>query len=873
VTPRPLRSLLWSLLRQFSLAEWRHHAPRHATAVLAVLLGVALAFSVHLINASALSAFGAAVRAVNGQADARVQAAHGTVADGLYATLAAHPLVSRASPVIDTTVRAGSAAALGAAQDTRAAAPQEGIQLRLIGLDTLVAAPLAPELIPRLDTSAPGVDRLSLFATDTVSLNAAALQALGVQPGQHITVQVGGQRVRLLVAGRLTFGGEPTGVMDIAGAQDRLGLVGRLHRIDLQVVEGRSLADLAEALARDQALPEGVRLQSAQDDAQRVSNVSRAYRVNLTVLALVALFTGGFLVFSILSLSVAKRLQQFALLGVLGLSARERLALVLAESAVVGVVGSALGLALGTGLAAAALRLLGGDLGGGYFTGVAPSLQWSWWAASLYGALGVVAAMAGGWLPARQAQQMAPAQALKGLQADAAGGAGHHAWVGPGLLVLAGGLALLPPVAGVPLWAYLSVAALLMGGIACVPAAVQAVLGRWPAPRSAPALLALERARRLRHTATIAMAGVVASLSLAVALTVMVASFRDSVSTWLDVVLPADLYARLAGGASLPPDGLTALRQVPGVARLQGVRVSDLQLDPRQPPVALISRPLDADLKALPLVSAPWTPPAGADDSTLSSEVGIHVSEAMVALYGARPGQVLALPLVPGQPPVAARVRSVWRDYARQQGAIVMDERDYQRLTGDRQLNDLALWLHPEARTSDVQTAVRHQLTQAGLDGSAVEFAEPRTIREITLKIFDRSFAVTYWLQAVAIGIGLFGTAASFSAQVLARRKEFGLLSHLGFTRRQVLGIVAGEGLALSAVGAAWGVVLGLAVSVVLVHVVNPQSFHWTMEMMVPAGRLLALALAVVAAGTVTAWLSGRQATGPDVVRAVKEDW
>jgi putative ABC transport system permease protein len=124
-----------------------------------------------------------------------------------------------------------------------------------------------------------------------------------------------------------------------------------------------------------------------------------------------------------------------------------------------------------------------------------------------------------------------------------------------------------------------------------------------------------------------------------------------------------------------------------------------------------------------------------------------------------------------------------------------------------------------------------------------------------------------------AIGIGVFGVAASFSAQVLARRKEFGLLAHLGLTRRQILAVVAGEGAAWTGIGAIAGVLLGLAVSVVLVHVVNPQSFHWTMEMNVPGTRLWALCAAVVVSGTVTAWLAGRAAAGRDAVMAVKEDW
>jgi putative ABC transport system permease protein len=173
-----------------------------------------------------------------------------------------------------------------------------------------------------------------------------------------------------------------------------------------------------------------------------------------------------------------------------------------------------------------------------------------------------------------------------------------------------------------------------------------------------------------------------------------------------------------------------------------------------------------------------------------------------------------------------------------------------------------------------VQAAVRALAArQGGGSPDSVEIASVGQIRATSLRIFDRSFAVTYWLQAVAIAIGLFGIAASFSAQVLARRKEFGLLAHLGFTRRQVLAVVAGEGAAWTAIGAVAGLVLGLAVSVVLVKVVNPQSFHWTMDLLVPWARLIALCGAVVVAGTVTAWLAGRAAAGKDVVLAVKEDW
>jgi putative ABC transport system permease protein len=336
------------------------------------------------------------------------------------------------------------------------------------------------------------------------------------------------------------------------------------------------------------------------------------------------------------------------------------------------------------------------------------------------------------------------------------------------------------------------------------------------------------------------------------------------------------------------------------VQRLVTQRNQQFLPDPAQPAVALVARPLfgaadgeDSTLggqrntrsgksgslpDGLPLVGETLQVPAG--------HIGVYVSEAMVDLHGARPGTVYAplsehfKALAPEKYDPAATffIAGVWRDYARQFGTIAIDQADFERLSGDTRVNDLAVWLEPTADLPTVQQALRQLAnTQAGTPngeaGRLMDFGSSRELRATTLRIFDRSFAVTYWLQAIAIGIGLFGVAASFSAQVLARRKEFGLLVHLGLTRRQVLRVVAAEGMAWTTLGAIAGIGLGLAVAVVLVHVVNPQSFHWSMELTLPTLRLLALAATVIVAGTLTAWLAGRAAAGRDAVLAVKEDW
>lgn len=866
--------VVWALLRTFSWQELRLHPWRHSVAVLAVTLGVGLALSVHLINAAALSEFSAAVQTANGEPDAQLRSATGVLDDRWLEAARAHPAVRFASPVLE--LQAVSHTAQG-----------ERVVLRWWGVDALAWGPLQPTLALQ-----PLGDRLDLFASDAVFLNPAAQLALAPQAGQKITLQTGLQQVQLRPAGKLAQPGGPLLVMDIAALQDASQRPGELSRIDLRLQPGSHVQSVFDEIRRSAWMAgppaQALVLQQPGDNASRLSQLSRAYRVNLTVLALVALFTGSFLVFSVLSLSVTQRSGAFALLGVLGLDGRQRQRLVWAESVLLGLVGSVLGIALGTALAWGALLWLGGDLGGGYFDGVAPQLQWDVAAMLGYGALGVCAAVGGGVWPALRVRTMAPALALKGviMQEDHARG-GWTQWVGPGLLLAAAGLAALPPVAGLPLAAYAAVAALLLGGILTLPSLVHsglALLSR-RVQGHALLLLAVERARRFPGTAALATSGVVASLALSVALTVMVSSFRQSVTQWLDVVLPADLYVRAASAAGsatsgtaevLVPEFIAQVRQMAGVQRVEGMRVRPITLASNRAPVVLLAKPLrnasddgagdgqdsDTDANAplpLPLVSRTLPFPRTAQ------HVAVFVSETMVDLYGLRLGQSLALPGI-GDGQTAFVVSGIWRDYARQQGSVVMDRADFVRLTGDRATNELSIHLAPSVQASAVAPLVR-ALAQGSYD-----VVSAQTIRNISLRIFDRSFAVTYWLQAVAIGMGLMGVSASFSAQVLARRREFGLLAHLGFSRRQVLALVAGEGFLWTLLGSLAGVALGLAVSLILVYVVNPQSFHWTMALHVPVGHLLVLAVAVVLSGTLTAWFSGRLAAGQQAVLAVKQE-
>jgi putative ABC transport system permease protein len=309
--------------------------------------------------------------------------------------------------------------------------------------------------------------------------------------------------------------------------------------------------------------------------------------------------------------------------------------------------------------------------------------------------------------------------------------------------------------------------------------------------------------------------------------------------------------------SAAPDEALQArIAAVDGVDRSRFTRHDSLRLVSGEAPVALIARPLAADGSDLPLVGAVRT----------GAQPAIWISEAMHDIYGWRPGQQVTLPLA-GKT-VNLHVAGVWRDYARQSGALLVRLEDYRALTGDMDINDVALWLHRDTSAA----RLRVQLESLPFTG-ALEFAEPGEIRAISLKIFDRSFAVTYLLEVVAIIIGLFGVAATFSAQTLSRAKEFGMLRHIGITRRQILLLLAGEGALLAGLAIAAGFVLGGCISLILVFIVNPQSFHWTMSLHLPWSLLATVAVVLLLSAAMTALMSGRMAVAGSAVRSVREDW
>ena len=855
---------LLAILRALAFAPLRARLRRSVLAVLAIAVGVALGLAVNLVNDAALAEMQQAFRTVSGEADIRIEGVSRTVAESLYGKIGLRSDIEAIAPIIEL--------------DVAVAGKRE--PLKIIGLDPIASVRFTPQLLARNGDQTR--DPLAQFGGTHLNVSPAVLAWL--QAGKTLTLATPKGPRTLDIAAVLAGieSQQRIAVLDIAVAQELFALQGQITRLDVRLMPGVDRAAFLRDIAA--TLPPGVHAVAPEVHEQQAAAMSRAYRVNLTMLAMIALFSGALLVFSTQMLSVAERIGELAFLRVIGVTARGTVGLMLFEAVLLGATGALLGAALGYALAWAALQVLGGDLGAGFFHGTRPALAFSPWTTLLFILLGAGAAILGALIPALAAARTQPAQALKAGTLHDTTGAGPSAAIGAALFVVSALLAFAPAVNGIPVFGYLAISGLLIGTLLLTPA-IAALVFRWGARAlqrfsAVPATLqlAMTRLANAPAQAGISLAAVLAAVSLAGAMAIMVTSFRHSVEDWLEQVLPAPAYLRQAAPGQSKSQGYfdaaaqAAIRATPGVQRTEFVRSEALTLDPARPPVVLVIREFGGDVqsdKRLPIVKR-FAVPAGAAPR-------VWVSESFLDLYRDRlrldaDGAFdLPLPLNPhGISTLRVHVAGVWRDYARQHGSLVISLADYAQATGDSRAHDAALWLRVGVSATALLATLKTRLPGV----HALDIVESADVRAVSLKVFDRTFAVTYALEAVAVLIGLSGMVAAFMGLIVARKKEFGMLRHLGLTRGELTRMLTVEGAALAALGALLGLALGLILAAILVFVINPQSFGWSMDFHLPSFQLAAFSTALVVAAAIAAWLTARHVLGTqDLVRSVREDW
>ena len=834
----------------------RRHLARHpwqiGLSILGIALGVAVALSIDLATESARRAFELATEAVTGRATHQIVGGPSSLAEDIYRTLRLGLGVRQAAAVLEFDV---------------ALADRPGETFHLLGVDPFAERPFRPHLA---DVDASGGTRrdnplamvTNLVARPSTGLiSSATARRLGLRRGDTLAVRVAGTTHRITLIGWL----EPADrlsaralesllVTDIATAQELAGARGRLTRIDLIVPDDAGGRALIRRI-RD-VLPPGAEIVPAGARAEAAASMTHAFTLNLTALSLLALVVGMFLIYNTMTFSVVQRRPLIGMLRALGVTRGEVFTLVMVEALAVGVIGTAVGLLLGLALAHGLLRLVTRTINDLYFVVSVREISVTWAALARSVLLGVGATLVAALAPAAEAGGARPREALSraGLELQAQRTAPRAAMGGLALLV-AGAAALLVPGAGAG-WGFAGLFALLMGAALATPVAAVFLLRAMQAPAGrAFGLLGRMAARGIVAALSrtgVATAALMIAVSATIGVGIMIASFREAVVDWLDGSLQADIYVAppsLIGSrpdATLDPALVRRLAATPGVAGAStsrggvvrgaagSVRIVALGLETGRAPGFKFREGRR---------EAVW--PAFDTGAVI-------VSEPFAYRHGVRAGGTVRLRTDRGERdfPVAG----VFYDYGSSAGTVVMSRRTYDRFWDDPAVSALALYVAPGVDVERLMVTLRERA--AG--GQDVIIRSNRALRDASLEIFDRTFAITAVLRLLIVTVAFVGVLSALMALQLERGREHGILRVLGLTPGQVWGVVTAQTSLMGAVAGLLAVPVGIMLAAVLVFVINRRSFGWTMPLdvaplILAQGLLLAVAAALLA-GLYPAW-------------------
>jgi putative ABC transport system permease protein len=822
---------------------------RAALAALSVALGVSVFLAVRLANRAAVASFDAFAQGVGTGADLIVRADLGPLDEAQLPRLDGLRREAWIRPVLEGSFT----------RDT-GLEPFQVLATDLVGL--AAEAPRDAAGAPDRDPGNRGFwigTGQALLDPEAVLVAPALARSEGLRPGDPLEGTVDGRPVTLRVAGLLP---DPPNrppaqrnllVMDLPAAQRLFHRPGQLDRLDLGWLatspgeasaprgQGAALRAMAAAL-----LPPGWVLEEPEQRAESGRAMSAAFRLNLTVLSLVALAVGAYLLFQAFDAAVNRRRETWALLQALGCPPRRILALVLAEAAILGAAGSLAGIPLGWALAQGAVRGVARTMAALYGAAAARQAGFQALEAAAAFLAGTGTCLAAAWLPARRAAATPPVQLLaRGAEAR------PMRWRGPalgGLALLAAGLAVsfLPHPAPGILWTAFAGSALVLFGGSLATLALLPALG-WPG-RSAAAPWAVRLSLRplLRPTGRhgFAAAALAVAVGMTVGMGVMVRSFEATVRGWIGDSLKADLYVAPLGpgGAAsrhrIGPEVAEALARDPAVAALDRYQQVPLRFRGQTSTLATGDFAVTARLGHLALIQGgSSTEVLGRVHRDGLAAPGAVASETFARRFGLRVGDPVDLP-----GGFRATLRGIYADYGNERGSLLLDRPVFLAWTGDARAASLALYLKPGSDPG--ATAERLARALPGL-----QFRPNGELRAQVLRIFRQTFAITYALEAIGLAVAVAGLGQALAGLALGRRGDIRTLRALGAGDRAVAGVLLGEGLGVAAAGCLGGVGLGLLLSRILVGVLNPQAFGWTLSYRLPWGFLAGLlALCLLAA-------------------------
>ena len=860
--------------RNWYYFTWRHwcRAPWQYLLLLFILaLGVGTFLSIRLANRVALEGFGGFAEVVRGQSDATI------VPLGGYLPVEVAPEIRRLlgdRPVHLIPMRESTAVAAAEMEERAGEGFGRATTLRLLGIDLLGIQNVRP---PESEGGGlfggPGEDegrfRDRLRGAPDVFVAPALAERWQLEEGEDWALLVGDEERNVRVVGILPDeqGGVPTPgnlvVMDITGLFSLIGGSERLQRIDLVLPPDTPDRDEVATELREELRGQSAvwTVQGPDFEERETASMTAAFRLNLTILSLIALLTGVYLISQALDAAVVRRRQEIGILRSLGVTDREMKILWWGEIGLLGLAGSLLGILVGRLLAVVSTEAVSQTVNTLYRTTSPTSLQVTTsdiWAAFL---LGLGASFLAGWIPLRDALKTPPAQVLARGNWRPGLALLRNPWTGFVLLILGLLAVQMPPLvweggARFPLGGYAAALLWLVGGTFLVGAIfplmrpLSRVIPRVGSIILRPALARLGQSST-RHR--LAAAGLFIATAMAGAMSLLVASFSHTMEEWIERRFQADVYLNAAGAQSADSDHLIRRETWEELVSREEVRAADpfrsIRITLRDKITYLTGAHLDLVDREQNFL---WLVAPDQSTEWYSSEERVVpgiINEAFAERFGTGVGQVIEVPTPMGTQSV--RVVAMQADYGNEQGALLVDRRYLREWVDDDFLTNLTIFLHDGVDADGL-------IAQWQEEFPGLAIRSNRALRETALGIFRQTFAITHSLKVIAVLVALIGLALTLVAILRESIGEWRVLRHLGMSRRELSLQHALEGGGIAAAGAFGGLVFSFVLGWLLVFVINKQSFGWTLLWQVPIGELILLVGLVMASGILVSYFVSR---------------
>lgn len=854
----------WTLLKT-SLRYILRHPWQFGLAVLGVALGVAVVVSIDLANDSARRAFLLSTETLTGRATHRIIGGPSGVPEEVYRRLRIELGVRAAAPLVEG----------------EAVAPdRSGLTLRILGIDPVVEAPFRPWLagapgegaaLDRTSSAQEGCQGFGCYGLLMTRPGAALISAetareFGIVSGARLPLMIGAAAVEAEIVGLLEPADDASRraldgllIVDIATAQEWMGRTGRLSSIDLIIPEDAAGEALLQRISA--TLPPGVRIERPEQRSNAIQQMTAAFELNLSALSLLALVVGMFLIYNTMTFSVVQRRTMLGTLRCVGVARRQIFALVLGEALLIGLIGALAGLALGVALGRGLVGLVTQTINDLYFAVTVRSVDLSSGVLLKGFVLGVAATLAAAAVPATEATLTPPRTVLRRSSYEERMRRAVRTAAVVGVALILTGLGLLALPGRSLTLSFGGLLALTVGAAALTPLVMQGLASVVrPVAGRAFGLLGRMAARDIVASlsrTSVAVAALMIAVSVTIGVGLMVSSFRTTVERWLENTIRADIFVSAPSPrgnrleSPLPEEAIARIVEAPGIERYR--RYRSATIDSSVGPLLTIALDVTpADYRVFQWVhpvdeTAVWQ--AFASGAAL-------ISEPLAYRYNLRPGGTLTLLTDRGerQFPIAG----VFYDYGSDQGVAMIDLAVYQALWDDRALSSLGLYVAPGV---DVDALVRDLRAQMP-PGLAINIVSNRGLRETSMAIFDRTFAITTVLQLLATIVAFIGILSALMALQLERAREMGVLRANGLTPRQLWGLVVGQTGLMGLFAGVLAIPVGVMMAAVLVYVINRRSFGWTLLFELNGALFAqAAAVAVVAAllaGLYPAWRMGR---------------